>query len=95
VELDEHVGVDALLAGRRSGESLPSLERWLAVRNQAATSQTISLVEYRRRRGQDTWHWCPSCSSFPDNDCESVRGSPASGELCNECQSRAKSNRCG
>jgi len=32
-DLDEHVGVEALLAGRRSGESPKSLERWLSTRN--------------------------------------------------------------
>ena len=28
-DLDEHIGVEGLLAGRRSGESRASLERWL------------------------------------------------------------------
>lgn len=27
-DLDEHIGVEGLLAGRRSGESAASLERW-------------------------------------------------------------------
>jgi hypothetical protein len=31
-ELDEHIGVEGLLAGRRSGESPQSFERWLASR---------------------------------------------------------------
>jgi hypothetical protein len=31
-DLDEHIGVEGLLAGRRSGESQASLERWLAAR---------------------------------------------------------------
>jgi hypothetical protein len=31
-DLDEHIGVEGLLAGRRSGESQRSLERWLASR---------------------------------------------------------------
>jgi hypothetical protein len=31
-ELDEHIGVAGLLAGRRSGESKASLERWIASR---------------------------------------------------------------
>ena len=31
-DLDEHLGVEDLLAGRRSGESRKSLERWLSVR---------------------------------------------------------------
>jgi hypothetical protein len=31
-DLDEHIGVEGLLAGRRSGESAASLNRWLATR---------------------------------------------------------------
>jgi hypothetical protein len=31
-ELDEHIGVEGLLAGRRSGESRQSFARWLASR---------------------------------------------------------------
>ena len=31
-DLDEHIGIDGLLAGRRSGESKASLARWLAAR---------------------------------------------------------------
>ena len=31
-DLDEHIGVEGILAGRLSGESRQSLERWLASR---------------------------------------------------------------
>jgi hypothetical protein len=31
-DLDEHIGIEGLLAGRRSGESAASLERWLTAR---------------------------------------------------------------
>jgi hypothetical protein len=31
-DLDEHIGVEGLLAGRRSGESEGSFQRWLASR---------------------------------------------------------------
>jgi hypothetical protein len=31
-DLDEHIGVEGLLAGRRSAESAQSLTRWLAAR---------------------------------------------------------------
>ena len=31
-DLDEHIGVEGLLAGRRSGESRKSFERWLSTR---------------------------------------------------------------
>jgi hypothetical protein len=32
-DLDEHIGIDGLLAGRMSGESRKSLESWLVARN--------------------------------------------------------------
>ena len=35
-DLDEHIGVEGLLAGRRSGESPQFLARWLAVRQSRA-----------------------------------------------------------
>jgi hypothetical protein len=31
-DLDEHIGIEGLLAGRRSSESEKSLQRWLATR---------------------------------------------------------------
>jgi len=31
-DLDEHIGIEGLLAGRRSGESEKSFQRWLAFR---------------------------------------------------------------
>ncbi|MBM4048306.1 MAG: DUF2442 domain-containing protein, partial [Planctomycetes bacterium] len=31
-DLDEHIGIEGLLAGRHSGESQKSLSRWLASR---------------------------------------------------------------
>ena len=31
-DLDEHIGIEGLLAGRRSGESEASLSRWLEAR---------------------------------------------------------------
>lgn len=32
-DLDEHIGIEGLLAGRHSGESQKSLKRWLASRS--------------------------------------------------------------
>ena len=32
-DLDEHIGIEGLLAGRRSSESIQSLERWLDARS--------------------------------------------------------------
>jgi hypothetical protein len=35
-DLDEHIGIEGLVAGRRSGESRKSLDRWLAARQSTA-----------------------------------------------------------
>ena len=35
-DLDEHIGIEGLLAGRRSGESQRSIDRWLDLRKQRA-----------------------------------------------------------
>lgn len=32
-DLDEHIGIEGLLAGRHSGESRKSLDRWLSTRH--------------------------------------------------------------
>lgn len=39
-ELDEHIGIEGLLAGRRSGEGPASLQRWLASRGQTQAETT-------------------------------------------------------
>lgn len=36
VDLDEHIGIEGLLAGRHSGESPQSFERWLASRSKSS-----------------------------------------------------------
>lgn len=36
-DLDEHIGIEGLLAGRQSGESQQSFERWLATRSTSAS----------------------------------------------------------
>ncbi len=35
VDLDEHIGIEGLLAGRQSGESHQSFERWLTTRKRS------------------------------------------------------------
>ena len=39
-ELDEHIGVEGLLAGRRSGESAASFARWRQARQGAGSVQS-------------------------------------------------------
>jgi len=40
-ELDEHIGIEGLLAGRRSSESQSSLERWLDRRREKNELSTV------------------------------------------------------
>jgi hypothetical protein len=42
VDLDEHIGIEGLLAGRRSGESRRSFERWLTKRNNSLMQHDLS-----------------------------------------------------
>ncbi|HEX2093205.1 MAG TPA: DUF2442 domain-containing protein [Longimicrobiaceae bacterium] len=88
-DLDEHIGVEGLLAGRRSGESERSFQRWLEGRRSREQTDpaVLDVREYRRRRGNDTWHFCTDCSFFPETDYETSAVSPA-GEICNECRSK-------
>src|SRR5438477_10361023 len=41
-DLDEHIGVEGLLAGNRSGESATSLNRWLASRGKRKTKKSAA-----------------------------------------------------
>ncbi len=38
-DLDEHIGIEGLLAGRHSGESPQSFKRWLASRGEPAKNE--------------------------------------------------------
>jgi hypothetical protein len=52
--------------------------------------------QYRQRNDSDTWHFCSNCSSYPNADYEVHQegGTPTSGELCNECQSKRSEDNC-
>jgi hypothetical protein len=51
-ELDEHISVEGLIAGHRSGESRQSLARWLAARPARGGSKKISAQRKPRRRSE-------------------------------------------
>lgn len=46
-DLDEHIGIEGMLAGHRSGESTRSLNRWLASRIQPGKTKIV-----KRRPGK-------------------------------------------
>jgi hypothetical protein len=76
-QLDEDISVAGLLRGSRPR----------AAREAPLSSQ----IEYRRSAG--TWHWCPTCSLYPQED-YFVRRSRPSGDVCNECASRVQQGSC-
>ena len=51
-------------------------------------------MEYRKLKGHDTWHWCRNCSNWPRANYDSKPSKPTTGELCNECQAKAKAGNC-
>jgi hypothetical protein len=52
------------------------------------------MSQYRKRRGNDTWHWCSNCTNYPTSDYDSSSTKPTSGELCNECKAKDKGGDC-
>lgn len=47
--LDEDIGIDGLLAGKPSGESQASFQKWLATRRSARTRRTTTRKSIPRR----------------------------------------------
>lgn len=52
-DLDEHIGVEGLLAGYRSGESAHSLNRWLASRAKKPKGRKRASVSAQKKRKAD------------------------------------------
>jgi len=52
------------------------------------------MVEYRKRKGSDTWHWCTNCSNWPTVNYERSTIKPTSGELCDECRRKEARGDC-
>lgn len=51
-------------------------------------------LPYRRRKEQDTWHFCRNCSNWPTDQYEKMIKKPVDGEICNECESRFRNKEC-
>ncbi len=51
-------------------------------------------MEYRRKKGSDTWHWCRNCSNWPTSDYISTDKKPTYGELDNECKTKEDAGTC-
>ena len=51
-DLDEHIGVESLLAGNASGESARSLNRWLAARTPQRKNKKAGLAPSSHKKGK-------------------------------------------
>jgi hypothetical protein len=51
-------------------------------------------MQYRRRKGKDTWHWCTNCGNWPTSDYDTSSTKPTSGELCDECLAKQRDSNC-
>jgi DNA-binding response OmpR family regulator len=43
-------------------------------------------INYRKKRGSQTWHFRSDCSNWPTSDYEEQSSETAAGEPCNECK---------
>jgi hypothetical protein len=51
-------------------------------------------MEYRRKKGSDTWHFCTNCTNWPTSDYEVTYTKPTTGELDNQCRSKQADGVC-
>jgi len=43
---------------------------------------------YRKRKEDDTWHWRPDCSNWPQSEYEQIYGNAKYGKFCEECRAK-------
>lgn len=51
-------------------------------------------MAWRRRKGNDTWHFCRNCSNWPTYNDDEQYTKPTSGEFCNECKAKKAAGNC-
>ena len=49
---------------------------------------------YRRRYGNDVWHFCSNWSNWPTSSYDERVSKPTTGEFCNKCRSKRQNNNC-
>ena len=50
----------------------------------------MARPNYRKRKGNDTWHFCINCTQWPNANLISRKTNPNDGELCNQCKAKEK-----
>ncbi len=98
---DNQAALDAEIEQRwREGDELvrkisdSSLRQKLLTLKEARNKVKHSVVIYRRTKGNDTWHWCRSCNTWPTDNYEESSSKPTAGELCNECHAKQRTGNC-
>ncbi|HEX8130710.1 MAG TPA: DUF433 domain-containing protein [Pyrinomonadaceae bacterium] len=72
-----------------------SLRQKLMSLKKERASESLSTRMYRRRKGSETWHWCSTCSTWPESTYEEQASSVSlTGERCNECSARERLGNC-
>jgi hypothetical protein len=52
------------------------------------------MLVYTRKKNSVIWHICRNCSKYPTGNKVTVRATkPEDGEVCKECQAKAKNGR--
>ena len=54
----------------------------------------MARPNYRKRKGNDTWHFCINCTQWPNANFISRKTNPNDGELCNQCKAKEKAKDC-
>ena len=45
-------------------------------------------MNFRKRIGEEKWHWCTYCTDWPVKNYDERFTRPTSGELCSECRAK-------
>ena len=48
------------------------------------------MTAYRKKKGNDTWHWHQDCSNWPESDYKEIHSKPRKGEFCGHCRTKDK-----
>jgi hypothetical protein len=84
-QVDEDISVAGLLRGAGPART--------HTRSSVTEADARQRRQYRRGEEAATWHWCPTCSTYPVSN-YFVRHSRPEDELCNECAAKAAIGDC-
>jgi len=54
----------------------------------------MTIIVYRKKKYEDTWHLCRNCSDWPATDYEELYREPTTGVICFECMAKKSIGDC-